>query len=513
MTEEALQGKVYYNVTIDHNPDDPECEKNFMHGSVARTDIKMKEPLIDSPEEYTLSISKFKIDTSGLPFMIPEMRQPQPSRLNAAGVLAPYPYTNGMISTMGIKLRYQGAANGQAAQNNTIIDTEEYPVVFYPEERKVAGGVPYDFTPLQEIEYLETQDNVNKLYINNTSPQCYVYSLSSFLNYVNLAINRAYNRLITNVNVNWVEMAHCPGFAADGENLFFYHYIPKINQYSTISVGLTANLFHYLDIGFPTIYRDGYYWIDTSYYNYINGAQPDPISNVKSLTWNTTNVTFNGVPFTCETYSKIISPYMRWGDVKNLLITSDQLSVAGEFIPSFEDDGFLNHTKTPLMVQAYKDVYGTTEIGDGGVFERAEEKIVEVFYPITSTIGDIRTQVIFNNQDIENGNKIDLIPGGSIQQFDINVKWMDIFGNIHPLYLPYGCNIDIRFVFSRKRMTKEEIVEGMGMIMKLLKSISPSKEESEEERIDRLKKKRVRLNNELIPMFGQEMNKYGFIDN
>ena len=513
MTEESLQGKIYYNITIDHNPDDPECEKNFMHGSVARAEIKMKEPLVDSPEEYTLSISKFKIDTSGLPFMIPEMVQPQPAQISAAGVLTPFPYTDGMVSVLGLKLRYQGAANGQAATTDTIVDTEEIPVVFYSEERKVTRGVPYDFTPMHEIEYLETQKGVNKLYINNTSPQCYVYSFSSFLNYVNLAIKRAYDKLTSNQNVKWKEMAHRPFFTVKENDVSFYHYVPQNNATSTISVGLNAKLFHYLDIGFPTIYRDGYYWIDTSYYIYKNSPVGEIASNVYSLAWSSSNTTIDSVPFTCYTCNAVIPSFMRWGDVKNLLITSDQLSVAGEFIPSFEDDGFLNHTKTSLMIEAYKDVYGTTQLGDGGVFERAEEKIVEVFYPITSSAGDIRTQVIFNNQDIENGNKIDLVPGGSIQQFDINIKWMDIYGNIHPLYIPYGCNVDIRFVFSRKRITKEEIVEGVGAILKLLKEISPKREETEEERIERLRKKRVRLNDELIPMFGQEMNKYGFIDN
>ena len=39
--------------------------------------IDLSEPLIQSPGDFMLSITKFKIDTECIPLLIPEMKQPQ----------------------------------------------------------------------------------------------------------------------------------------------------------------------------------------------------------------------------------------------------------------------------------------------------------------------------------------------------------------------------------------------------------------------------------------------------
>ena len=45
--------------------------------SKAVTTIDLREPLIERPGDFMLSITKFKIDTECIPIMIPEMLQPQ----------------------------------------------------------------------------------------------------------------------------------------------------------------------------------------------------------------------------------------------------------------------------------------------------------------------------------------------------------------------------------------------------------------------------------------------------
>ena len=67
--------KLYYDVTIDHDPQHK--EHRFEVSSKAETTIDLAEPLIENPGNYMLSITKFKIDTECIPLMIPEMQQPQ----------------------------------------------------------------------------------------------------------------------------------------------------------------------------------------------------------------------------------------------------------------------------------------------------------------------------------------------------------------------------------------------------------------------------------------------------
>ena len=67
--------KLYYDVTIDHDPQHK--EHRFEVSSKAETTIDLAEPLIQTPGDYMLSITKFKIDTECIPLMIPEMQQPQ----------------------------------------------------------------------------------------------------------------------------------------------------------------------------------------------------------------------------------------------------------------------------------------------------------------------------------------------------------------------------------------------------------------------------------------------------
>ena len=60
---------------FDHDPEHKELR--FGVASKAETVIDLSEPLIQSPGDFMLSITKFKIDTECIPLLIPEMQQPQ----------------------------------------------------------------------------------------------------------------------------------------------------------------------------------------------------------------------------------------------------------------------------------------------------------------------------------------------------------------------------------------------------------------------------------------------------
>lgn len=75
---------------------------------------------------------------------------------------------------------------------------------------------------------------------------------------------------------------------------------------------------------------------------------------------------------------------------------------------------------------------------DAAIFDKAATKILDVYYPISTSGGDIRSAVIYSNENIEGGNKIDMIGGMDLENFDIKIKWVDIYGNLYDLYLVPG---------------------------------------------------------------------------
>ena len=76
MKRQAEADKIYYDVTIGHDPQ----HKDLRYGvaSKAETLIDLRDALVENPGDFNLAITKFKIDTECIPLMIPEMKQPQP---------------------------------------------------------------------------------------------------------------------------------------------------------------------------------------------------------------------------------------------------------------------------------------------------------------------------------------------------------------------------------------------------------------------------------------------------
>ena len=72
MKREQEPNKIYYDITIDHDPEHKEQQYEYGVASKAVTTIDLREPLIERPGDFMFSITKFKIDTECIPFMIPE---------------------------------------------------------------------------------------------------------------------------------------------------------------------------------------------------------------------------------------------------------------------------------------------------------------------------------------------------------------------------------------------------------------------------------------------------------
>ena len=70
------------------------------------------------------------------------------------------------------------------------------------------------------------------------------------------------------------------------------------------------------------------------------------------------------------------------------------------------------------------------------------------------------------------GNKINMIRCMDLENFDIKVKWVDLYGNVYDLYLAPGCSVNIRMCFTRKKILKDELVMAFNRICESLEAIS-----------------------------------------
>ena len=67
--------KLYFNISVKH---DSSKEKNGIGtATVATTKVETIEPLVNDANEYDLCISKFRVDSTTIPLVIPELKQPQ----------------------------------------------------------------------------------------------------------------------------------------------------------------------------------------------------------------------------------------------------------------------------------------------------------------------------------------------------------------------------------------------------------------------------------------------------
>ena len=197
--------KLYYDVTIDHDPQHK--ERRYGVASKAETTIDLSEPLIQTPGDFMLSITKFKIDTECIPLMIPEMLQLQD--LTRKEIVE----QNKMQTKYQVVVRLEtlvqqyhtektldGDGNEVIVAENVMDDAEEYNIdigeyIFLQHHRYS------DDNKTKYLGYAKDSDGKvddTKAFIDNTDEQCFVYSYENFLLGVNLALEKITNDLSEN---------------------------------------------------------------------------------------------------------------------------------------------------------------------------------------------------------------------------------------------------------------------------------------------------------------------------
>jgi len=207
----------------------------------------------------------------------------------------------------------------------------------------------------------------------------------------------------------------------------FFEYDPnseKIKFYNPVSFGGTIyfsrNLHQFIGEGFSTTY----------YWNNPPGINEKVFSiNVDEFTYNRETINSNDYIVMYQEHKAISS----WACINRVLFTSNTLPITREFFP-------INDTKGIL-----------TESGIEAYIRMANLPIIASYLINSTNAGDFRTSIIFNTSEIDTSEIIEMPLNKEIQNMNIEVYWSDKFGNIYPLVLAEGKQIDIRLCFVKNQ--------------------------------------------------------------
>ena len=510
------QNKIYYDVNINFNPTEADKRHNFF--SKATTEIRLNGPLISDPMNYDLTISKFKIDTECIPVFIPEMKQPEGvppgtdfgERETTYKVYVYYP------SLIPVNPLYEGVYS-RIEQNVTVVPNRGCPNLYHQDyvckhkfPTTIAGA---------------------DTFMQNTDPDFFYYDYQSFLDRINVAIERALIAIpdqhappqIIDPVVNPERQKFIKGiFFKVSDGKIELHVSKEIIE-KRILIRFSGNLYKYIGNGFKCKFydnpagrnlpaavndpekSDGSFFIDfnpfawrhLSYaagdpderdavtnFNYF--GRPGAISNEAEYVelecdteYTVTKHYLGGAPLDViidyYVFKQQYSTLSNWNACKAILICSSSFPIKAEYYPTNKKNIFLTHYKEQWYINLVRQMYGEDALDDKAIFDKVSTKILDVYYPLSSTAGDIRSTIIYDNQNIESGNKIDMVGGMDLENFDIFIKWVDIYGNVYDLYLAPGSSVNIRLCFTRKKIKKEELVSAFNRMIDNLELISQSK--------------------------------------
>ena len=428
--------RFYYDITIEHDPDHTD-ERHYMKSKAEKT-IYMEKPLMEDPGEYNMSVCKFSINTEAIPVFIPEINDKQYiNDLNNKHFVTNHSlrikiYTDCLMSDGTTKKKYW--------QFNTRFFVFSY------------SPHPNGLKKLSNWE--------NNGYIDNLDEQCYYYDYTFIVNSINYNLSLLTDKLRTWENPSY-KSKMVEHWCEEGNNKSFFYFELKDNllvlnvhkdvwkdnhyyQNVTIETMFPMYLYRLIGNGFKTKFNSDGTW----QYDY----------NWKELARINENIAIT------QEYSTLVN----WNPLKAIVIASDTIPAVGEFLPIAHYDGWLNHEKSKDYDDFLTATGQTRQDKDKDIFKSNTTCILDIYYPVLTNPGDIRSTCVFSRDDISNGQVIELRHASPLTRFNIWIKWLDVYGNLHDLYLLPGCSCDIRFCFIKKSVMREDLKKGINTVISAL---------------------------------------------
>lgn len=431
MKREQQPERFYYNITIEHDPAHID-ERHFMKSKAEKT-IEMETPLMVDPGDYNMSVCKFSINTEALPVFIPEINKKQSDDSEYMNTTFNITHDIYFEYYYNISSYWKGWSNAHSSRSECL----QFPKPNHPKGIK-------KIKPIDSTKDYWWYDNLDE--------QCYFYDYTSLIN----AINNAFiNQSKSHRENKFSDLKH---YCEEGNHKSFFYFelkngllvlnvhkdTWKDNEYirnAKVRVFFPNYLYRYIGIGFKTRFLNTGKW----YYNY---------------NWKELGKTNENIAITQE-YSTLVN----WNPLKAIVIGTDTIPAVGEFLPVAHYDGWLKHEKTKVYDDFLAETGQTRQDKDKDVFKGNTTCILDVYYPVLTNPGDIRSTCVFSRDDISNGQVIELRHASPLTQFNIWIKWLDTYGNLHDLYLLPGCSCDIRFCFIKKSVMREDLGEGISTVV------------------------------------------------
>lgn len=361
------EGAIYYNVTIQGG--------NSNQGGVQAYYRESKlSAILDKCNDYYLAIARFSVSTTDIPLLLPKV-------------------VTGQVNYNLLIYTFQIGYNG--------VKTIPYNVIYEPQ----------DLTAQLPNPPLVQQDVSGNYY--------FVYSIVSFLDMCNKAINKAF--LIGGLTL--------PAGS-----------LPPYFQYDPVTqlISLVAQQQFY-DQNVVTGPTNPIYLYSNTDANYLLGQG---MSNI-----------YNGYINTYAYTYKIYNNYNNWYNPSNLVPTSPPkyLILTNEYS--------LNDLWTPLQsivltsgtipsrdenIQPPENFGGpATNVGSGTL---TSQKIITDFEPDFYQIMQARNTLQYGVTGNGNMRWVKLESSSPLNTIDITFNWLDQYGNLRPLYL-YAGNCTIKFIF------------------------------------------------------------------
>lgn len=402
--------------------------------------------------------------------------------------------------------------------NGHIFDSVSEYVTFCPTE----GGPTTSNVMFRDNVPLSRTNYGGWVHPENTNSCYFQYDYQSVLDRINLAIERCLAK-IAGFNagkhpkepLSYDETLMGAYFKLVNDKIRFF--VRKEIVKKNILLKFSSNLYKYIGNGFKCVFynnpnstideskQDGSFFIDYNPFAWRHAQRLNPDGSIDDgdiCTFNTiTKYEMWDDTFFTQPYDYIFmlssdsatsklddderiylifdqqySTLSNWNICKCILICSSSFPIKPEYYPTLNKNMTLTHYKEDWYVNLVQKVYNESAYADETqIFDKASTKILDVYYPLSSTGGDIRSSIIYSNENIEGGNKIDMVGGMDLENFDIKVKWVDLYGNVYDLYLAPGCSVNIRLCFTRKKLLKEELLNAFNQINSSLQIIAQSK--------------------------------------
>ena len=477
MKRSSEPGKFYYDVTIEHDPE--HTDKKYFIKSRAEKTINLEYPLMENPGDYNISVSKFVINTETLPVMIPEITKKQ----KLADIKASYYFETSYWIKLTISYDHYKQTGTNPETKDPIWGEESKDNIYtYTEYVKIPFN--YDEKNLQRINWKSN----DKGYIDNTDEQCFIYDYTTFIDALNKTTRTITQKVqkigeTTKKNEESKKDETIPGpmeffckarnmqrflvFKLENNQIRFQLHKDLWKEHETIDsqkkfqvtsfeISFSNNLYRYIGNGFKTKYNADSSW----QYDYYDIEEQKKLSRDDMFG----NLAGTDVVNYLQDYPTLVN----WNPLKAIVIGSDTIPAVGEFLPISHQDGWLNHSKTEEYKTFLTDNGYNFHNTDDDIFKKNTMCILDIYYPFLSNPGDIRSTCVFSRNNINDGQSIELVDSAPLTTFNIWIKWLDNYGNLHDLYLLPGCSCDLRFCFVKKALLKEDFNEGISTVVQAL---------------------------------------------